>query len=102
MHEFLAVSLIIFIPGQPDFWGGRRRDPDREQKAGVRDQRTAVHQGGECGEGSAVPHCGNGPGCHREAAHDAGGQLRTGRSGQGWVAASENETAALVSMSAGW
>lgn len=72
------------VLGQPDFRGGRRRDLDREPKAGVDTQGAAVHQRRERGEGHAVPHRGDGPRRHRETAHDTRGQLRTGCSRQGY------------------
>lgn len=84
MREGVSRPSLTPPPGQPDVRGGRRRDSDREQKAGVRDPGAAVHQRRKRGESSAVPHCGHGSGRHRKAAHGARGQLWTGRSGQGW------------------
>ena len=82
MHCRIIHALSSLL-GQPDIRGGRRCDFDREHKAGGCVQRPAVHQRRKCGEGHALPYRGHGPGRHWEAAHDAGGQLRTGRFSQG-------------------
>lgn len=85
VHCYALKKKPYFVStGEPNIWGGRWCDLDWEHKAGVCHQGAAVYQRGKCGKGSAVPHCGHGSRRHWETAHSTRGQLRTGRSSQGY------------------